>query len=116
MAAHYARTAQKVARVVRGLEDGRNEPHAEGLRPCNISSVVEIQLCKKSIERLAPGLAALISTLRDREHTPVVKDCLNRCQRCDLGGLLAVADGMPLSAPTFEGFLSDLDALAADDA
>jgi hypothetical protein len=77
---------------------------------------VEIHLCKKSIERLSPGLASVISALRDREHTPVVKDCLNRCQRCDLGGVLAVADGMPLSAQTFEAFLSDLDALAADDA
>jgi hypothetical protein len=84
--------------------------------PCKLSSVVQIQLCKKSIERLAPGLASVISTLRDREHTPVVKDCLNRCERCDLGGVLAVADGIPMSAPTFEAFLNDLDALAADDA
>jgi hypothetical protein len=77
---------------------------------------VQIQLCKKSIERLAPGLVAVISTLRDREHTPVVKDCLNRCPRCELGGVIAVVDGMPVSAPTLEAFLSDLDALAADEA
>ena len=77
---------------------------------------MQIQLCKKSIERLAPGLPSMISTLRDREHTPVVKDCLNRCERCDLGGVLAIADGMPMSSSTFEAFLSDLDALAADDA
>jgi hypothetical protein len=77
---------------------------------------VQIQLCKKSIERLAPGAAAVLASLRDRAHSPLVKDCLNRCQRCDLGGVIAVADGMPLGAPTLEAFLSDLDALAADDA
>jgi hypothetical protein len=77
---------------------------------------VQIHLCKKSIERLAPGLAEVISTLREREHTPVVKDCLNRCQRCDLGGMIAVADGVPLAAATFEAFLGDIDALAADEA
>lgn len=60
---------------------------------------MQIALCKKSIERLAPGMAFVISTLRDREHTPIIKDCLNRCQRCDLGGVIAVADGMPLASP-----------------
>jgi hypothetical protein len=77
---------------------------------------VQIQLCKKSIDRLPAGAAAAISALREREHVPVVKDCLNRCQRCDLGGLIAVADGNPLAAPTLEALLDDLDALAADDA
>lgn len=77
---------------------------------------MNIQLCKKSIERLPGGSAATLSSLRDREHTPIVKDCLNRCQRCDLGGVIAVADGTPLSAPTLEALLEDLDALAADEA
>jgi len=76
---------------------------------------VQITLCKKSIERLAPGLASVISTLRDREHTPIIKDCLNRCQRCDLGGVIALADGTPLASPTLESFLIDIDALAAED-
>ena len=76
---------------------------------------MQIQLCKKSIERLAQGAAPVISALRDRAHVPVVKDCLNRCQRCDLGGLIAVADGTPLSVPTLEALLSDLDALEAED-
>jgi hypothetical protein len=77
---------------------------------------VQIHLCKKSLDRLTGGPAAVTSVLRDREHSPIVKDCLNRCERCELGGMIAVADGMPMSAPTLDAFLSDLDALAADDA
>jgi hypothetical protein len=77
---------------------------------------VQIQLCKKSVERLPGALASVLSTLRDREHSPVVKDCLNRCEGCERGSLIAIADGMPMSAPTFETFLSDLEALAAEDA
>jgi hypothetical protein len=77
---------------------------------------VQIQLCKKSVERLPGALPSLLSALRDREHSPVVKDCLNRCEGCERGGLIAIADGMPMSAPTFEAFLNDLEALAAEDA
>jgi hypothetical protein len=77
---------------------------------------VRIELCKKSIERLAADTAPLLSALRDREHAPVVKDCLNRCQRCDLGFVIATADGTPLSASTLDDLLADLDALAAEDA
>ena len=77
---------------------------------------VQIQLCKKSLERLPGGSASVSSVLRDREHSPVVKDCLSRCERCELGGMIAIADGMPMSAPTLDAFLSDLDALAAEDA
>jgi hypothetical protein len=76
---------------------------------------VRIELCKKSIERLSSDLAPLLSALRDREHSPVVKDCLNRCQRCDLGFVMATADGTPMSASTLEQLLADLDALAAED-
>ena len=76
---------------------------------------MQIHLCKKSLDRLAGGPAAVSSVLRDREHSPVVKDCLSRCERCERGGIIAIADGMPMSAATLEAFLSDLDALAADD-
>ena len=76
---------------------------------------MEIQLCKKSVERLTPDLAPLLSALREREHTPLVKDCLNRCQRCDLGFVIATADGTPLSASTVAELLGDLDALSAED-
>jgi len=76
---------------------------------------VQVELCKKSIQRLTPDLAPLLSALRDREHAPVVKDCLNRCQRCDLGFVIATADGTPMSASTLDQLLDDLDALAAED-
>jgi len=60
------------------------------------------------------SLTRLLSALREREHTPLVKDCLNRCQRCDLGFVMATADGTPISASTLEQLLADLDALAED--
>ena len=63
---------------------------------------MQVELCKKSIERLAADFAPLLSALRDREHAPVVKDCLNRCQRCDLGFVIATADGTPMSASTLD--------------
>ncbi len=44
------------------------------------------------------------------------KTCLNRCEGCERGGLIPIADGMPMSAPTFEAFLNDLEVLAAEDA
>jgi hypothetical protein len=76
---------------------------------------MNVQLCKKSIERLPGGLAAAVAVLRERQHTPVVRDCLNRCQRCDAGGLVATAEGMPLGAATLEALLEDLDALGAEE-
>jgi hypothetical protein len=76
---------------------------------------VQVQLCKKGLERAPSGAAAIISVLREREHVPVVKDCLNRCERCDRGDALAIAGGVPLGAPSFEALLLDLDALAAED-
>jgi len=36
---------------------------------------MRVELCKKSVERLVPDLAPLLSALRDREYAPVVKDC-----------------------------------------
>jgi hypothetical protein len=76
---------------------------------------VQIQLCKKSVERLPAGLASVLSVLRDREHSPIVKDCLNRCEACERSGVIAIAGGMPMSAPTFDALLNDLDVLAAED-
>ena len=76
---------------------------------------MQVHLCKKSLERTPSGAAAVISALRDREHVPIVKDCLARCERCERGEAVAVVDGAPLGAPTFEALLLDLDALAADD-
>lgn len=77
---------------------------------------MHVQLCKKSLERAPSGAAAIISALREREHVPVVKDCLNRCERCDRGEAIAVVDGAPVGAASFEALLLDLDALAAEEA
>jgi hypothetical protein len=75
---------------------------------------VRIELCKKSVERLTTDLESFVMVLREREHTPVVKDCLNRCQRCELGFVMATADGTPISASTLDQLLGDLEALAAE--
>jgi hypothetical protein len=76
---------------------------------------MQVELCRKSVERLGAPLAELVSALREREHTPVVKDCLNRCQRCELGFVMATVDGTPLGASSVTALLADIDALAAED-
>lgn len=76
---------------------------------------MKVQLCKKGIERLGAGREPLLEALREREHTPVVRECLSRCQECNAGQVLAIADGMPLAATNVERLLADLDELAADD-
>ena len=68
-----------------------------------------------SVERLGASLASLLSELWEREHTPVVKDCLNRCQKCELGFAIATVDGTPLGASSVAALLADIDALAAED-
>jgi hypothetical protein len=76
---------------------------------------VQVELCRKSVERLGAPLAELVSELREREHTPVVKDCLNRCQKCELGFVMATVDGTPVGASSVTALLADIDALAAED-
>ena len=76
---------------------------------------MQVELCRKSIERLGAPLPPLLSELREREHTPVVKDCLNRCQKCELGFAMATVDGTPLSASSVAVLLADIDTLAAED-
>ena len=76
---------------------------------------MQVELCRKSLERLGAPLAELVSNLREREHTPVVKDCLNRCQKCELGFVMATVDGTPLGASSVTALLADIDALAAED-
>ena len=76
---------------------------------------MQVELCRKSIERLGAPLTPLLSELRDREHTPVVKDCLNRCQKCELGFAMATVDGTPVGASSVAALLADIDALAAEE-
>jgi uncharacterized protein YuzB (UPF0349 family) len=75
---------------------------------------VTIQLCKKAIERLGPSMKPLLSSLRDQEHTVIVKDCLDRCLACDKGLLIAAVDGMPVSAANPAKLLATVAELADD--
>jgi hypothetical protein len=76
---------------------------------------MNILLCKRGLDRLDGAGKSLLAALRDEEHSPVVKDCLDRCQGCDKGLLIATADGMPLSAFTAEKLLANIADLAAED-
>ncbi len=75
---------------------------------------MQITLCKKSVDRLGEAQAPFLEALREREHQASLKDCLQRCQGCDLGLLIATADGMPLSGKTPDKILRDIDELARD--
>ena len=74
-----------------------------------------IRLCKAGLVRLGPGAPGLLSALRERAHTPIVQDCLDRCQTCEQGPLVFTADGMPLVAPDAAALLALLDQLVADE-
>ena len=73
-----------------------------------------VRLCRKGLLRLGSEQETLIDALRDREHSPVIKDCLDRCGRCETGALIATADGMPLSAADAAELLTQVDALAEE--
>jgi hypothetical protein len=77
-------------------------------------SGMQIQFCKRSLERLGPNKEPLLDALRERQHTPIIKDCLNRCIDCNGGLLMANVDGMPVSAKDGDKLLGDLDALEAE--
>jgi hypothetical protein len=66
---------------------------------------MQIQLCKKSVE----ARGDLVAQLGEREHTVVLKDCLNRCQGCQLGLVIALVEGAPVSTRTTEAFLAEMD-------
>jgi len=71
-----------------------------------------IRLCKTALMRLGPKAGELLSTLREREHTPIVADCLDRCTVCELGKLVATADGIPLAPGNPAELLTMLDEIA----
>jgi len=71
-----------------------------------------IRLCKTALMRLGPEAPRLLSTLREREHTPIVADCLDRCTVCELGRLVATADAMPLAPKNADELLAMLDEIA----
>lgn len=74
-----------------------------------------VELCKTALLRLGPGATTLLDALRDREHSPVIKDCLDRCESCEKGVLVAKAGPMPLSPRDAKELLSLVDAEAAED-
>ena len=74
---------------------------------------MRVLLCKKSLVRV-DALVSLPDALRERDHTPITPDCLQRCQKCDQGFLVALADGAPLSCSTAEELLAAVDELAED--
>ena len=74
-----------------------------------------IQLCKKSLDRIGAAGKQLVDDLREREHSPIIKDCLDRCTACDKGLIIATAGGFPLSAAKPEKLLAGVDELAADE-
>jgi uncharacterized protein YuzB (UPF0349 family) len=78
------------------------------------TTIVIIQFCKKSIERLGAEMKPMLSALRDQEHTVTIKDCLERCQACDKQLIIATADGTPVSAVNPAKILATVAALAED--
>jgi hypothetical protein len=73
---------------------------------------MQVEICRTSLLRLGPGMDPLLSALSDRGHSAVVKECLNRCQDCKSGALMATVDGIPMSAKDPQALLSDLDELS----
>jgi uncharacterized protein YuzB (UPF0349 family) len=76
---------------------------------------VIIQLCKKAVDRIGGAGKPMLSSLRDQEHSVVLKDCLDRCLACDKGLLIATVDGMAISALTPEKLLATVATMAEDE-
>jgi hypothetical protein len=71
-------------------------------------------MCRVGVTRLgASSEEELMDALRERMHSPVVKDCMDRCSTCEKGSLIATADGMPLAAKDGVELLAMVDALEA---
>jgi hypothetical protein len=103
-----------IARCVKGHFDTRNQNAWLISGSGTLSGKMKVTLCRKSVARLAAEAEPFIEALREREHEPALSDCLQRCQGCDLGLIIATADGMPLSAKTTEKLLRTIDELAED--
>jgi hypothetical protein len=73
---------------------------------------MQVRLCKSRLMRAGEPARALIAALREREHTPIIADCLDRCTACEAGQWVATADGMPIVAPSLPALLALLDQLA----
>ncbi len=75
-----------------------------------------IRLCKVGLARLPDhGGAQLLEALREREQTPVPRDCMDRCGVCEKGGLVATIDHAPISVSSAAELLEQLDVLLAEE-
>jgi uncharacterized protein YuzB (UPF0349 family) len=89
-------------------------PHV--VEPIAYAALMIVRLCKVGLERLSDGSGAqLVEALREREQTPVVRACLERCGVCETGRLVATVDGAPLSVATTAELLEHVDALIAEE-
>ena len=73
-----------------------------------------VRLCATGLLKLGPDGAAFASTLRDRGIVPAPQTCLDRCQTCEKQ-VIAVADGIPIAAPTLAALLAQIEEMAAEE-
>lgn len=73
-----------------------------------------IRLCQAGLVRLGAEGQRLLATLRERDWTPVTQSCLDRCRVCERQ-VIAVADGLPLAAPSVDALLEQIAELADED-
>ena len=66
-----------------------------------------IDLCKTGL--LMARAKELPEQLRAQGHRVQVHDCLDRCETCDMGGLLGRVEGVWIAAGKKERFLGRLD-------
>ena len=78
------------------------------------SPAMIVRLCTTGLQKLGPPGAQLVATLRERGITPAPQTCLDRCQTCERQ-VIAVADGIPLAAPTVDLLLAQITEMAAED-
>ncbi len=72
-----------------------------------------VKMCKVGLTRLgADAQETLFDALRERDCSPVAKDCMDRCKVCETGSLVATVDGMPVAARDGAELLTQVEALA----
>lgn len=64
---------------------------------------VRIELCKTGL--LMAKARGLPETLKTMGHEVSVQDCLDRCETCDMGGILGRIEGEWIAAGKEERFL-----------
>jgi len=62
---------------------------------------MRIQLCKTGLR--GAGCEALVETLRTDGHEVTTEDCMDRCETCDLGGMIGKVEGHWVAAGNERG-------------